>query len=158
MKKLVVVRHGYYVDDSKGNLSPDGRQQVDRLGAVLAPQLNGYSVALLSSMAPRAKETSEILAGHLGGIAFEEHLCLWSGGGDFHNGQEEDVLRLVEERGQTHDVVVLSTHLEFIDYFPTVWGKEKGFEIKGGYDTPKGTARVIDVATGQEEHVRPARS
>ena len=154
MKHLVVVRHGYYED---GRLTASGRQQIEGLGAILAERLKGSSIVLLSSTATRAMETSEILARHLGDVAFEEHGALHSGGMQFHDGQEQKVLRLVEERGQTHDVVVLSTHLEFIDFFPSLWGEKMGFRVPQGEETPKGTARFIDATTGQEEVLRVAR-
>ena len=155
MKHLVVVRHGYYGDRS---LTEEGRQQIEGLGAILAERLKGSSIALLSSTATRAKETSEILARHFGGIAFEEHEFLHSGGSSFYGGQEHKALALVEERGQTHDVIVLSTHLEFIDDFPPLWGQKMGFSLPHGNEISKGTARFIDATTGQEELIRAARA
>lgn len=154
LQKLVVVRHGYYGDSS---LTPDGRRQVTGLAEVLASQLNGSTIALLSSTATRAKETSEILATRLGGLQFDEHKCLHSGGMHLSDEQVEEALRLVDEKGETHDVVILSTHLEFIDWFPTIWGKKRGLRIPEEDETPKGTARVIDVQTGRVEHLHPAR-
>jgi broad specificity phosphatase PhoE len=153
MKTLVVVRHGRYANEGGGRLNADGREQIEGLGAKLAAKLAGCSISLLSSPLPRARETSEILARHLV-TSFEEHLFLRSSGMRFYDGQEQKALQLVEEKGQTHDVVILSSHMEFIDLFPTIWGTPRGLSIAREEDTPKGTARVIDAATGQEEWVR----
>ncbi|MBA3732788.1 histidine phosphatase family protein [Patescibacteria group bacterium] len=152
LKKLIVVRHGKYAEKS---LTAEGRRQVAELATALAIQLHQSSIALLSSTATRAKETSVILAAGLGGITFEEHECLFSGGYNLDSEQVEETFRLLEENGSTHDVVILSTHMEFIDQFPTIWGKKHGFQIQKSYDTPKGTARLVNVETGKVEDIHP---
>jgi phosphohistidine phosphatase SixA len=154
LQKLIVVRHGYY---SGENLTSDGRRRVAGLAEVLASQLNGHTVALLSSTAIRARETSEILVASLGGIPFDEHRCFHSGGNYLEADQVTEALRLVDEKGMTHEVVILSTHMEFIDRFPTIWGRRRGFSINEQRDTPKGSARMINVQTGEVEDLYPAR-
>ena len=153
LQQLVIVRHGYY--DFTG-LTEEGKQQVTRLAKVLATKLNGSKVALLSSTSPRAIQTSEILAAHLGELKFQKHEHLKSSGGSLDDNQAKKVIELVEKRGKTNSVVILSTHMEFIDGFPTVWGKTLGLSIITPEDeTPKGTARIIDVQTGKVEHIQP---
>jgi len=153
LQKLVVVRHGEY--DMRDHLTDKGRQKAADLAEILATQLNGLSVALLSSTADRAVEMSEILATRLG-VEFEKHDCLHSGGGHIRRDELSDAIELVAEKGETHEVVILSTHLEYIDEFPRLWGKTQGLSIREEMDTPKGTARVVDVQTGEVEHLRPS--
>ncbi len=145
LEKIVVVRHGSY---NISNLTDEGRRDVTRLAESLAMHLNGSTVALLSSPTRRARETSEILASYLEGIQFEEHECLYPNGYCPWSEQAAEALRPVEKKGADHKVVILSTHMEFIDDFPTFWGKQKGFHIQEGHDTPKGSARMINVQTG----------
>lgn len=154
LKKIIVVRHGYY---QGAMLTEEGRQQIGRLGKELASRVNGSSIALLSSVAGRAVDTSKILAASLGDLKFEEYICLYSFG-CLSNENFQGALELIKEKGVEHEVVILSSHLEFIDQFPTRWGKTRGFDIKCWSDTPKGTARIIDVETGKVEHVQPPRT
>jgi phosphohistidine phosphatase SixA len=150
LKLIVVVRHGFY----EGNqLTERGRKQIRNLAEVLADHLNGYKVALLSSSVKRARETSEILADRLGCPEIEEHACLFSKG-FLDERQAGQVLQLIDDKAKTHEAVVLSTHLEFIDSFPTYWGTVKGFNIRRGLATPNGAARVVDVRTGEVQEIQ----
>ncbi len=153
LEKLIIVRHGDYHGDS--GLTFGGQQQIVGLAKVLADHVGSSTIALLSSTAPRAKETSEILASHFGGIQFDSHMCLYSGGRRLVEENAEKALQLIDDKGATHTVVILSTHLEFIDFFPTFWGRKRGFEIPESRETPKGTARVINVQTGEVEYLFP---
>ncbi len=152
MKTLVIVRHGCY--DGNG-LTDEGKQQIVKLAKVLALRLNGHSVVLLSSTALRARQTTEILSEHLGGLVFDLYECLFSSGYLSKEGAGE-AIRLVAEKGETHDIVILSTHLEYIEQFPTIWGKTQGLQVATeAYDIPKGSARVVDVQTGKAELLVP---
>lgn len=153
LQKIIVVRHGSY--GSEGNLTEEGREQVRKLARELATRLDGCSIVILSSPAQRAKETSEILASRLGVLSFEQHPCLRSEGDFLTDRQANETLELVAQKGGMHDVIILSTHFEFISEFPSVWGRTKKFTIHKGRLPPKGTARIVDVNTGDVQDVRP---
>ncbi len=64
-RNLVFLRHGQYDAESRGELTALGREQA-RLSA---RYLEGLRFDLIwSSTLPRAKETAQIVAGHLGGM------------------------------------------------------------------------------------------
>ena len=151
LQKLVVVRHGCYDDTG---LTEQGRRHIAQLAETLAQRLNDHAVALLSSPLKRAMETSEIIAARLG-LNFDEHPCLLSGGYRLNNGQVEATLRLIAERSETYTAIILSTHLEFVEKFPSLWGATHGFLIAQEENVLKGTARVVDVQTGQVEILHP---
>ncbi len=64
MKHLVIARHGNYGFDHR--LNDYGREQMAYLGRALKDALNGSSVYIVSSPAPRAFESAEILKGNWG--------------------------------------------------------------------------------------------
>ncbi len=141
MKKLILVRHGKYGSDDKLNAS--GRKQMDNLSETLKSIINGESVIILTSTAPRASESAEIISKSLN-VPFEEHEILWS-----DNGHPEDipkVLELVKFHKEKSDILILVTHLEYMDRFPTHFAsKELGVAINF-QRSEKGCAFVIDCA------------
>ena len=155
LKKLIVVRHGSYSCVSDG-LTEEGRTEVTVLAEELMPLLNGCKIALLSSTALRAKETAGILAARFGDLKFEETGYLCSGSGTLRGIEKKEVLRLVAEKSEEYDVIILSTHFEFINEFPSVWGEEHGFKIEEKFDSCYGTARIVDVSTGEVTYLEPA--
>lgn len=64
-RTLVFLRHGQYEAESRGELTALGREQA----RLTAKYLEGLRFDLVwSSTLPRARETADIVAGHLGGI------------------------------------------------------------------------------------------
>jgi serine/threonine-protein phosphatase PGAM5 len=64
-RTLLFLRHGQYDAESRGELTALGRQQA----LVTAGYLAGLELDLVwSSTLPRAKETADIVAAHLGGM------------------------------------------------------------------------------------------
>lgn len=64
-RTLVFLRHGQYDAESRGELTPLGREQA----RLTAKYLEAFRFDVIwSSTLPRAKETAEIVAGHLGGM------------------------------------------------------------------------------------------
>lgn len=152
LKKLIVVRHGDY---GGLGLTELGKRQIDALTRALSAILTGSKILLLSSTASRAKETSLILAAGLGGLKFDEYACLYAKDKDLSSAEVESVSKLIEENTEAYDVIILSTHMEFIDQFPTAWGGKHGFQIPLRNRTPNGYARIIDVETGEVECLNP---
>ncbi len=149
MRKLVVVHHGVY--DSNGSLSKMGVVQIEQLSRKMAVAFAGLRFVILYSHQIKARETASIIGKALGFPLSEEHTRLWSWEGDLPLAQKRHILELVEANARRFDVVILVTHKEVIDQFPTFWGLSKGFVIREMMSTPKGSARVIDTERGIEE-------
>jgi len=144
MKTIIIVRHGEY-ETREGiyRLSESGHEQMKQLGEEIASQLNGQSVALLSSTAPRALDSSEVL-GELLGVIPQEHELLWSD--NDHSMNTEKALGLVSQHEEV-DVLIVVTHLEYSESLPgklahQYFGSDGGFP----YASPgKGGAWVISL-------------
>ncbi len=144
MRYLFVARHGEYGDDD-GRLNQDGFRQMETLGRYMKQILNGGSVYLVSSAAPRALDSSEVLAAQLGLTEFEKMSYLWSGkdaedGWDY---KSEGLMQIVEERRERADGLVMVTHLEIVDSFPTRVMEKLGKPSRIG-EVKKGRAVCID--------------
>jgi phosphohistidine phosphatase SixA len=145
MKGAIFVRHGNY--DSHGGLSERGRAQIEGACSRLSPHVLalGPSVALLTSSAPRARESAEIVARHLRAfldVTPESHEELWSD--SEHRCNLTTASELVRQRGETADLVIVVTHLEYVEYLPRFLGPD---DIRHRWYPPRpnyGEGYVID--------------
>lgn len=140
MKKLILVRHGEY--DKQKQLSLAGKQQIRDLCVRLQPHIAGHSVIILSSTAPRAIQSAHVMAEILS-APVEPYPILWVD--NFHSSNMEGVAALVEYNGHRADVVILMTHLEYVESFPSYYGlhaKMTYFPVV--YDPEYGTGRIVD--------------
>lgn len=156
LEKLVVVRHGDY--KRAAGLTEVGKKQATLLAEDLASRFLGKEVAMFSSPLTQARETAQVLSAGLGGLAFEENEDLVSPPDTLAQSHREvrKVFELVGTRAHTHDVVILVTHLEFIDEFPTIFAKFIGFKnVPLRMGAPWGSARILDVKTGEVEDLAP---
>lgn len=142
MRLLIVVRHGNY--DDEYNLSPKGREQMQKLAESLQSLTNGNKVLLLSSTAKRASQSAEVISQMLS-VSFEEHEILWSE--NCHPENKPSLLEFVRARKQEAEIVILITHLEYADSFPAYFAREE-LKINLGNTWPpepeKGQACLID--------------
>ncbi len=79
MKHLFVARHGEYSGISK-RLNDEGIIQMEMLGQSIKEVLNGGTAYIISSTAPRALDSSEVLQVQLDLTGFEMIPYLWTGG------------------------------------------------------------------------------
>lgn len=114
--------------------------------------MNGGRVVILTSIATRARESAEIL-GEIFGVEFEEHDVLWSG--NRHSEDLPKALELVRSKKDDTDILVLVTHLEYVEEFPRYFGKnelgESSFPLDG---VRKGEAWDIDCEAKTIAHIR----
>lgn len=140
MQRLILIRHGVYGYDDR--LNETGRQQMNEIAKKLQPTLNGGRVALLTSVAARARESADII-GKLIGVEPEEHDVLWSE--NRHRENLPKALELVRSKKDVVDVLILVTHLEYTERFPRYFAQE---ELGGGTfphrEVAKGEAWDID--------------
>ncbi len=145
VKKLILVRHGHY-DYGDGNLTNKGFVQITGLAKKLFDVLNGSSILMLSSTAPRAVQSAEIISKELG-VPFESHDVLWSGSSGKVAGTMRDfkqVLEMIIGHEHQADAVILVTHYEYVEDFPRFFGtKVFGHSLKS-YVIPVGTSWLID--------------
>lgn len=147
MKLLAVVRHGDY---NGPRLSDYGRNQMKALGEKLQTRINGSPILLLTSIAGRAKESAEVLGSVLG-VGFEEHEILWSE--NSHRENFPGALELVRSRKDEVDVLILVTHYEYVEGFPTYFAsREMGAELYSNL-IGKGEAWILDIQQKTLEHV-----
>lgn len=122
MKHLFVARHGSYGGDER--IDDTGRWQMKRLGRDIKQVLCDGSVYLVSSTAPRALDSSEVLAAELAlPPEFERVPYLWSGtdapGDSFYRNPNLDrLIEIVDERRDMADGLVMVTHSEVVESFP----------------------------------------
>jgi phosphohistidine phosphatase SixA len=122
----------------------------------MAVAFAGQKVVIYTSHQTRTRETAKIISDAFGNALVEEHTRLSSWEGDLPQKQKQDILELVESGAGKCDVMILVTHMEVIDMFPTFWGLRRGVVIRETMDNPKGSARVFDAETGREEaQIRP---
>ncbi len=77
---------------------------------------------ILTSTAPRAQQSAEVLARILNAPS-EEHPVLWSD--SQHRENFGAVLALIQERQESKETLVLVTHLEYGERFPRFFGEKE---------------------------------
>lgn len=142
LELLIVIRHGVY--DHNERLSGLGKEQMLDLVGALGPLLAGRKTSLLTSTAPRARDSAEVLADGLS-LDYEEHSLLWSD--DEHYVDIAAALDLIERKGaEGYQVVILVTHLEYVEDLPPAFLAER-FGGRSRLPAPsRGEALVIDLS------------
>jgi hypothetical protein len=142
MKYLILVRHGSY-DKYDGRISSFGKECISNL---TRNKLKGVvdsneKTIIISSTAPRALDSAEIISDVLN-IEFEENTILWSDAE--HRKNFDNVLEMVRSYKEETDVLILVTHLEYVESFPCFFGRfELGVELDSD-EIGKGEAWAID--------------
>lgn len=128
IRHLFIARHGNYGQDS--GLDESGRQQMENLAEVMKEILNGDTAYIVSSTAPSASDSAEVLAAELSLQDFEKTLSLWSGRDSplgKHDADLEGLMELVNKNRDKAEGLILVTHYEVVDEFPMYfWEKEFG--------------------------------
>lgn len=156
-KKVILIRHGDYENQEPCNLSERGKKDILGLAFGLFSEIKDKKVAFISSMANRATQSAEVLqaAWEERGVVlpFQRHYEVWSGT-DAH----QESKRLQKDEGKTvsvydqhwltnfinaadKEVIIVVTHLEFVNYYPSV------LRFFPGRDINKGEALLLDFET-----------
>jgi phosphohistidine phosphatase SixA len=141
-KTLTIIRHGDYDDD---HLTYLGKIQMQGLTAILDGLISG-KIMILSSTAPRAKESAEILFKELSSkylsIEMECVDILWSGNSAPLSMDNKQILRLIQKKADEQaDVIIIVTHSEYADELSADLG------IAFDETLEKGEMLVINMAT-----------
>ena len=133
LKNIILVRHGDYskLPSGENGLSLTGRKQILTVVETLRENCDLGKIAIFSSTARRACETSMILA-----TAFEanweKYEFIGDEGGNSYRYRE--VIRLLSERHKGFQTVIFSTHLPFCRDVPSPLIRDlyDGSEYDGG--------------------------
>ncbi|HEY4511250.1 MAG TPA: phosphoglycerate mutase family protein [Candidatus Paceibacterota bacterium] len=138
---VVVIRHGEYDESSRGcPLSKHGQEQMCIIAHKLEEFVKGKTVALFSSRLTRAVESAKIIGDHLH-VTHEEKEVLEPKGEYLEELQIDNALKLIEEARV--DVVILTTHLEFVEQFPSHYAQRALKADLHSREIPKGSAWLI---------------
>ncbi|EFK95845.1 protein containing Phosphoglycerate mutase // Nucleotidyltransferase [sediment metagenome] len=165
MKRLIIARHGEY--DHEMNLSTYGKEQMRKLAQTLIPYATEGTLCVLSSTAPRAIQSAEVLGQALH-TEPETYESLWSE--TDRPTQLNAVLALIGEH-ENCDTLIIVTHLEYTEELPQYFAREvlgtshpfvslkKGEMVEINCQTPvnesgEGNRVTIDtlLGDGAEEH------
>lgn len=156
-EKVILIRHGDYIQELPFDLSEWGKKNISELAVKLLSEIRGKEVVFISSMANRASQSAEILqkVWEENGISlsFEKKYEVWSGTDAY-----KESARLLEKeqknvsvydtnwltefiKNADQEVIVVVTHLEFVDDYPL----ELGFF--SSRDINKGEALILDFET-----------
>ncbi len=151
LKKIILVRHGQFEGmPPNDSLSDRGKTQIENLGEYLVNRrLVGEKIAGISSTAKRSRETAEILRRHLNTRTFETCECFYSSGGGIADWQLSEAFQVIADKEASCDTVVITTHYEFLKYFPTIWGERRGFTIAEPENPTPASAIILDAETGR---------
>lgn len=144
MEKLIIARHGDY-DSQNGLLRPFGEFQMKRLAEYIKPIVGSSRVIVLASDAPRGSGSGDIMAKVLGCL-MERHIELFSN--PAHDPDKPKALELLQSKAGDYDVVIVVTHLEYVQVLPPYIGRHVfgGVVFDHGW-LPNGSAWLIDFTT-----------
>jgi phosphohistidine phosphatase SixA len=125
MKHLFILRHGEY--DSERNLSHEGQQQIERLvtdmKSIAGKTYKGHY--LISSPAPQAEQSAQIIAQKFDLRSFERNHLLWTSGGNAFPAVYFQVITSLIAKGlEESDLVTIVSHAEFVNAYPRLLIKE----------------------------------
>lgn len=148
MKYLFIARHGSYGNDNR--LNDHGHKQMEVLGGSIKEILNGASAYILSSTAPRAIDSAEVLAVQLElPKEFEKTEDLWTGGDSSKERAYycdcDKLIQMINERREKADGLVMMTHLEVGEDFPSYFLKQEFEQNEYIRDISKGQAVHINL-------------
>ena len=130
MKHLFIIRHGVY---ESSDLTGYGQLQIARIAeemkAIIGAAYNGHY--LLSSTAPRAEQSGEIIAKAFGIGIFDRDQRLWTGGGEnLSENQLKAIDTMIAPHKDKNDIVTITAHYEVVGSYPghivkTLFGRDE---------------------------------
>ncbi len=152
MKHLFLARHGEYDEDYR--LNPAGEAQIKDL-AVAIQEVRIGSLYIISSTAPRALDSAELLSSELDLGRIEPLDFLWTGDGPKFNMEKHSynkwgprLMQIINEREEVADPdgLIIMTHYEVTEFLPRYFSKNVfGQETSIRDPVEKGNAYHFDL-------------
>jgi phosphohistidine phosphatase SixA len=149
MEHVFIVRHGDF-DAKTRNLTDLGKKQISKIALLIKNLLGAKSSVIVTSTAPRALESSEIISGITKTHDYVPVDFLWShpddapSGGYYHDQNPSKVMQILQPL-MYHDVVILVSHFEVVNQFPPYFMQELFGKKIPCPELKKGEAIHIDV-------------
>ena len=147
MKHLIVVRHGDYAVG--GILSEKGKIQINSIALQLTNLNLSKKAVILTSPAPRALESADIIKQKLGIKDYVEIPFFWSDTTaptpTYYKDQDPSKVMTIVNEYEEREVVIVVSHLEVVNQFPKYFMQEMFGKIASCPKLEKGEALHIDV-------------
>lgn len=147
MKHLVIVRHGDYAVG--GRLSEKGKTQINSIALQLANISYLKKSVILSSIAPRAMDSAEIIQQKLGISELVKVPFFWSDttapAPTYYKDRDPSKVMDIINKYSDYDIVIVVSHLELVNQFPRFFAinsLEKSWILP---ELQKGQAIYIDI-------------
>jgi phosphohistidine phosphatase SixA len=141
MKYLFLARHGDYDKNGTGDLTELGKKEIETLGEAIGEILGeNTSVELISSLSPRAVQSSEIIVVRLGlPPEFQKVPNLYAP-------YPEDLKQMSARLDETEETsAIIMAHSPFVELYSKQFLREKEFE----------NPQKIRVGSGQAVYFNP---
>ncbi|MDP2812408.1 MAG: histidine phosphatase family protein [bacterium] len=142
MRKLIVVRHGFY--GLNGHLNELGRSQISGLAQKLPAYLEGLGGLIICSPFPRTRESADILGTSMG-FGIEESEVLFVDRD--HKPNFPGVWKLIKRKEGVAEILLLVAHLEHVEEFPNYFGIKEWSTPLGVQVSDYASAFIIDCLT-----------
>jgi phosphohistidine phosphatase SixA len=140
MKKLFIIRHGRYGHD--GRLNEAGVEQMHDIAEKLKLLIKAQEkVIMITSTAPRALDSAEVLSQDLG-IPYQKDELFWSD--SYHDYDYDAAFSVLGEKGEHADVVILVSHLEYCSHLPWMFATKAMNILFPGIQMEKGECCLCD--------------
>lgn len=149
MEHLFIVRHGDF-DSQTRNLTDLGKKQISKIAMLIKNLLGTKSSVIVTSTAPRALESSEIISESTKTQDLVKVDFLWSHPDDapqlsYYRDQDPSKVMYILKNVMHKDVVILVSHFEVVNQFPKHFMQEMFGKTGDCPSLAKGEALHIDV-------------
>jgi phosphohistidine phosphatase SixA len=144
MERLILVRHGDY-DECSERLNPTGRKQITGIARIIGGGLFGKRVHVCYSPIERAEQSAMIMAREMRLSGIEPQPVLGNEKNSLCDKEAEEIFRLVEEKRDLADALLLVTHKPVVEQFPNYFRKREGRIGTAVQQVAYGEAVDIDV-------------
>jgi phosphohistidine phosphatase SixA len=125
MKHLFIIRHGE--PGVNGNLTQTGMNQINRIVRDMKSIVgeNNGTHYLLSSPAPKAEQSAQIIADGFGLKEFDRNYDIWTSRGNNLSQEElEAVDDMIIPYKDNHDILTIVSHYELVGSYPEYIAKK----------------------------------
>jgi len=127
MKHLIVVRHGDYA--TGGILSEQGKKQINSIALQLISLQQNQNSVILTSPAPRAQESADIMQQKLGIAELVKVPFFWSDttapAPTYYKDRDPYKVMDIINQYSDKDIVIIVSHLELVNQFPRFFAETK---------------------------------